>query len=99
MTTLYLLVLAGWLFHALTQVKKAHSSHSADFSLKVYLGGHIYDMLVSLIAAVSLVNIIPSGEITNIFAFCIGYSSQSIIRDLMNKTTWVSKKDEVASEK
>jgi hypothetical protein len=97
MMTLYLLVLAGWLFHSLTQIKQAHTSHSSDFNIKTYLGGHIYDMLVSLIAAVSLVNIIPSEEITNIFAFCIGYSSQSIIRDLMKKTTW--KKDEVVSEK
>jgi hypothetical protein len=94
MTTIYLLALAGWLFHALSKIRLAKSEHSSDFSLKIYLSDHLADMLVSLIGAAAVINILPESEISNVFAFFIGHSSQSIIRDLMKKTTWVSKKDE-----
>ena len=99
MTTLYLLALAGWLFHALTKIRLAKSTHPTNFTMKTYFSDHLADMAVSLIGAVAVLHILPETEITNVFAFFIGHSSQSIIRDLMKKTTWVGKKDEVVSEK
>ena len=80
-----LLAFLGWLYHALQKIRLAKVKHKERFTFIKYISGHVFDMIMGIVATTILLLVLPANEITRLFAFFIGYSAQAMIRDLLKR--------------